>query len=72
MGIRDRTVPDNGNHQETSGIIGNCTDDAVTVYENHTQDCRCSRTVDEEITSVEKIIYVRFMEREKDGSKEKD
>lgn len=26
--------------QETSGIIGNCTDDAVTVYENHTQDCR--------------------------------
>ena len=26
--------------QETSRIIGNCTDDAVTVYENHTQDCR--------------------------------
>lgn len=26
--------------QETSGIIGNCTDDAVAVYENHTQDCR--------------------------------
>lgn len=24
--------------QETSGIIGNCTDDAVAVYENHTQD----------------------------------
>lgn len=26
--------------QETSGIIGNCTDDAVAVYENHTQDSR--------------------------------
>lgn len=26
--------------QETSRIIGNCTDDAVRVYENHTQDCR--------------------------------
>ena len=26
--------------KETSGTLGNCTDDAVTVYENHTQDCR--------------------------------
>lgn len=26
--------------QETSRTLGNCTDDAVTVYENHTQDCR--------------------------------
>lgn len=35
---------------------------------------RYSRTVDEEITSVEKIIYVRFMEREREtyGSKERD